>query len=307
MPPYNCVMSNSDLAADVTTVRRMAAFTRSGSGGNPAGIVVTDTALPAQRMLEIAAAVGDSETVFAVPRNAAATSFDVRYFAPRMEVTFCGHATVALAVALAEEHGPGTFRLYTASGVVPVAVQRDGDGYAATLTSVPPRVERPDAVWLGAVLATLGWLRSDLDQAFTPALAYAGAWHLVLMAVSRDRLRRIDYAFTPLRRLMEVHDLATVAVLTTAGRGHFHARNLFPTGGVVEDPATGAAAAAFGAYLRHDGHIATPAEFTITQGEDMGRPSLLTVSVDGDDPRVRVSGTAAPIPSVQVGAPAASG
>ena len=300
-------MVNSDLVTDVMTVRRLAAFTREGSGGNPAGIVVTDTPLPAQRMLQVAAAVGDSETVFAVPRDAAGDSFDVRYFAPRMEVTFCGHATVALAVALAEEHGPGTFHLHTASGIVPVAVERGGDGYAATLTSVQPRVERPAAVWLGAVLATLGWQRGDLDPAFTPALAYAGAWHLVLMAASRDRLRRVDYAFTPLRRLMEVHDLATVAVLSVAGGREFHARNLFPTGGVVEDPATGAAAAAFGAYLRHDGHLAAPARLTITQGEDMGRPSLLTVSVDVDDPRIRVTGTAASIPSVQVGPPAASG
>jgi PhzF family phenazine biosynthesis protein len=64
---------------------------------------------------------------------------------------------------------------------------------------------------------------------------------------------------------------------------------------VVEDPATGAAAAALGAYLRHRGEISPPATFEIEQGVEMGRPSLLTVSIVEADQRVRVSGTAVPI------------
>ena len=69
----------------------------------------------------------------------------------------------------------------------------------------------------------------------------------------------------------------------------FHARNPFPVGGVVEDPATGAAAAAFGGYLRDLG-LVTPTRLRIIQGEDMGRPSELLVDVDPDEPTVRVSG-----------------
>jgi predicted PhzF superfamily epimerase YddE/YHI9 len=66
----------------------------------------------------------------------------------------------------------------------------------------------------------------------------------------------------------------------------FHARNPFPPGGVIQDPATGAAAAAFGGYLRSLGLVDTPARTTILQGFDMGRPVP-------DDHRVQVSGTAA--------------
>ena len=72
-------------------------------------------------------------------------------------------------------------------------------------------------------------------------------------------------------------------------------RDPFPVGGVVEDPATGAAAAAFGAYLRDRGVITAPATFVIDQGLAMGRPSRLTVSIDVDDPGVRVSGAAVAI------------
>jgi PhzF family phenazine biosynthesis protein len=71
-----------------------------------------------------------------------------------------------------------------------------------------------------------------------------------------------------------------------------HARDPFPVGGVVEDPATGAAAAAFGGYLRAIGQVPAPRRITIVQGEDMGRRSELTVDVDLRDPRVTVTGAA---------------
>lgn len=74
----------------------------------------------------------------------------------------------------------------------------------------------------------------------------------------------------------------------------FSARNPFPPGGVVEDPATGAAAAALGGYLRDLGLVELPAQVTVLQGHDMGRPSRLFVSITADD-RVQVTGTALPI------------
>jgi len=72
----------------------------------------------------------------------------------------------------------------------------------------------------------------------------------------------------------------------------FHARNPFPVGGVVEDPATGAAAAAFGAYLREQGLVTPPATVTVHQGVDMGRPSVLTIELEAGRPEIRVSGRA---------------
>ena len=76
----------------------------------------------------------------------------------------------------------------------------------------------------------------------------------------------------------------------------FHARNPFPVGGVVEDPATGAAAAAFGAYLRALELVTPPARMTLLQGEDMGRPSLLLVDIAPGDGAIDVTGPAVRIP-----------
>lgn len=84
--------------------------------------------------------------------------------------------------------------------------------------------------------------------------------------------------------------------LRSSARADFHARDPFPVGGVVEDPATGAAAAAFGGDLRDLGLVAEVTRVRIRQGEDMGRPSDLVVDVRPDDPRVRVSGRAVRIP-----------
>ena len=82
----------------------------------------------------------------------------------------------------------------------------------------------------------------------------------------------------------------------TAGDSVFHSRNPFPAGGVVEDPATGAAAAALGAYLRQIDRLPQTSSFTVLQGEDMGRRSRLSVTVDANNRGVTVSGTAVPMP-----------
>lgn len=88
------------------------------------------------------------------------------------------------------------------------------------------------------------------------------------------------------------HDLTTLQLIWREAPGRFHARDPFPVGGVVEDPATGAAAAALGAYLRSRGEITAPAMFEIVQGLEMGRPSRLTVSIVPGEDGVRVSGSA---------------
>ena len=108
-------------------------------------------------------------------------------------------------------------------------------------------------------------------------------------------LGRMTYDFEPMRRLMLEHDLTTIQLIWRESPTRFRARDPFAAGGVVEDPATGAAAAALGAYLRERGEITAPATFDILQGVEMGRPSLLVVSIVPGQPGVRVSGNAVPI------------
>ncbi len=89
-------------------------------------------------------------------------------------------------------------------------------------------------------------------------------------------------------------DLTTLQLLWRESADLFHSRNPFPVGGVVEDPATGAAAAAPGGYLREAGLVSALATIIIRQGEAMGRPSLLTVKIPVTGGIV-VTGTAVPI------------
>ncbi|MGA6156563.1 PhzF family phenazine biosynthesis isomerase [Stenotrophomonas sp. NPDC087984] len=291
-------------------VLHYSAFTTHPDGGNPAGVVLDAAALADDdaAMTAVAARVGYSETAFITERDEAARRYRLRYFSPLAEVAFCGHATIATAVALADRDGPGELIFDTASGEIRVETTADGDGPSrATLTSVPTRSRPADpGAEVEPTLAALRWSADDLDPALPPHVAFAGNDHLVLAAATRERLADLDYDYDALEAVMRRRGWTTVhLVWREAGDDSadgvtngfvFHARDPFPVGGVVEDPATGAAAAAFGGYLRALGLIDGPTRARIRQGEDMGRPSDLLLDVTPDEPRVRVSGQAVRIP-----------
>ena len=226
-----------------------------------------------------AAEVGYSETAFLVPAHAelgGPGTYDVRYFAPTSEVPFCGHATIASAVALVEHGDPGPFTFRTASGDVPVLVppsRTEGEPPTATLTSVVPQVKRPR-------------LRPRRRGARLPRLVDgrprpqpAGAPGLRRCVAPRDPGRDPP---APGRARLRLRPAAWASCRSTTGPPsswcwreaptRFHARDPFPPGGVVEDPATGAAAAALGAYLVEVGVVHPPERIQVVQGEDMGRP-----------------------------------
>jgi PhzF family phenazine biosynthesis protein len=277
-------------------VRRYAAFTDTPAGGNPAGVVLDAAGLGDTEMLAIAADVGYSETAFLRQRPEAPHQFDVRYFSPEAEVPFCGHATIAAAVALADRDGPGELVFNVGAGPVAVRTGSDSSGVmTASLTSVGTHIEDADEVLLGSTLAALGWPATELDPTLPPRIAYAGAHHLILAAAARERLAKLEYDFDRLKELMLAADLTTVDLVWRERDDLYHVRNPFPVGGVYEDPATGAAAAAFGGYLRSLGLVSPPARVTLLQGHDMGRPSLLILDIPAGDRGVTVTGRAVPI------------
>ncbi|MFF5967605.1 PhzF family phenazine biosynthesis protein [Streptomyces collinus] len=271
---------------------RYVAFSTDPQGGNPAGVVLDASGADDAAMLATAAEVGYSETAFV--REAGDGSLTVRYFSPLAEVPFCSHATIATAVAHAERHGTGRLLLRTAAGLVTVTTDRAADGsLVATLVSVAPRTVPLDEADVAELLAILGWSAGDLDPALPPRVAFAGAWHPVIAAATRDRLADLDYDMPALTALMARRDWTTIDLVWRESPTVFHARNPFPPGGVTEDPATGAAAAAFGGYLRELGLVPVPATLTVHQGADMGRPSTITVTVPaGADSGIGVTGTA---------------
>ncbi len=279
-------------------ILRYAAFSTSPDGGNPAGVVLDAAGLDEARMQAIAADVGYAESVFvtqvAVEGNP--RRHQVRYFSPIAEVPFCGHATIALAVALARRDGTGTFSFDTPVG--PVVIETTGQGTAvkAQFTSVEPQVaEFPDGV-LATLLGLLGVVREDLDPGYPPMLAFAGNWHPMLVFADRGTFDSFVFDPASVRALMDEQGWAgTVTTLCATGPGEFDSRNIFPVGTIIEDPATGSAAAAFGGYLRGLGLVEPPARLVLHQGSHVGRASVLTVDV----PRlggIVVSGDAVEIP-----------
>jgi PhzF family phenazine biosynthesis protein len=284
------VTASEDRATD-PEILQYAAFTHRGAGGNPAGVVLDASLLSDDTMLRIAADLGYSETAFVVGARGP-TELDVRYFSPLAEVPFCGHATIATAVALAERSGPGDYLFHTRAGEIALRTTTSPDGTVlATLTSVPTHSRPATASELDRSLAALGWTREQLDPRYPPNVAFGGNDHLVLALTERATLAALDYDFDALAALMAEVGWITVHVVWAESRTVFHARDPFPPGGVVEDPATGAAAAAFGGYLRDLGRVQPGEAVTILQGFDHGTPSQLLVVPEASG-RVRVTGTA---------------
>lgn len=279
----------------IDAVKRVAAFCAgedgANAGGNPAGVWTGAMLPPEDIMRQVAAEVGYSETVFAAPDTEAAGGWRVRYFSPESEVPFCGHATIALGAVLALEQGAGTFALRTNHARVTVDGKAQGGAIAASLVSPPATAQPAPPGIVDEALALFGYARADLDERFAPSLANGGAGHLILALRSRAALAAMRYDLAAGRTLMRREGWATIALVHAETPRRFHARNPFASGGVYEDPATGAAAAALAGYLRDSGWP-EPA-IDIVQGEDMGVPCHLHAqALPGRGGAVRVSGLA---------------
>jgi PhzF family phenazine biosynthesis protein len=255
-------------------VLKLAAFSQNGQGGNPAGVAFYDDMPSESEMLAIAKEVGYSETAFLVKQ---ADGWRVRYFAPEMEVPFCGHATIALGAALGERFGEGTYQLHLNDSTISVRAEKTSGGMSATLQSPATWSEDAPQEYVDRVLAAFNLTKEQLDSRFPIRLAGAGAKHLIIFVKERKALAEMAYPFEEVRALMAEHGLVTISLLWNESESVFHSRNAFASGGVYEDPATGAAAAALAGYLRDIGWNGA-STFTILQGGDMGVPSRLTVS-----------------------------
>ncbi len=270
-------------------VLKIAAFSDGEVGGNPAGVLIAHDFPDQTEMQQIAAEVGFSETAFAVPLG---NDWRVRYFSPESEVPFCGHATIALGAALALRHGDGVFSLILNRAEITVEGRRNGDIMWAALQSPKTRSTSAPPGLVSSALELFDYSVDDLDPRIPPARIHGGADHLVLGLKSREILASMHYDLNAGRSFMNGEGLVTILLAYAETQQLFHARNPFASGGVYEDPATGAAAAALGGYLRdlswsHNGHI------DIVQGEDMGMRSRLRADISTvPGGSIRVSGTA---------------
>ncbi len=271
-------------------IQRISAFSEGDKGGNPAGVVISAEHPPVDDMRKIAADVGFSETAFAMP--AKNDAWRVRYFSPQSEVPFCGHATIALGTALARQHGTGIYKLVLNEAEITVEGTVDGENYHAALQSPPTWSKTAPSDVTDEVLNLFGLSKSDVNTDIPPAIVHGGANHFALTLTSREALAGMSYDLEAGRALMDRENWVTILLGFAETPRLFHTRNAFASGGVLEDPATGAATAAFAGYLRdigwpHEGQI------DIIQGVDMGYPSHLRADIpDETGSSIRVSGSA---------------
>ncbi|WP_295787891.1 PhzF family phenazine biosynthesis protein [uncultured Microbacterium sp.] len=279
-------------------ILQFAAFAAVPGGGNPAGVVLDAVSLSEADMQRIATELGHPESAFVGERDGRRVT--VRYFSPGAEVPFCGHATIATAVALAEAEGEGAFVFDTAAGAVAVETSRDASGrVSAGFTSVEPYTSDLAPEVADRLLCLLNLDRADLDPRMPLAQSFAGNLHPVVAVASRERFD--GFAFDPalMRALMDEQGWRGTVVVVHVGDeivdgAVIEARNLFPVGDLTEDPATGSAAASLGAYLRDRLGMPAPFAFTVHQGRHIGRPSAIEVEVPATGGIV-VGGTAVPL------------
>ncbi len=184
----------------------------------------------------------------------------------------------ALGAALALQQGNGTFPLHLNHARTTVDGRHAGPTLEAALQSPPTRSHAASDALVAEASALFGLAAEALHPRIPPAIAHAGADHLVLALCSRASLQAMRYAFDTGRPLALRDGIGTFSLIQAETPQRFHARNPFPIGRVYEHLATGTAAAALAGYL-HDLGWLHGGMIEIIQGEEMGVPSRLRAEI----------------------------
>jgi trans-2,3-dihydro-3-hydroxyanthranilate isomerase len=284
-------------------------FTDRIFGGNPLAVVLDAQGLNTAQMQAIAAEFNYAETTFVLPPQVPDHSAHVRIFTPRTEVPFAGHPNVGTAVVFARElegkGGPPLDRLVfeEAAGLVPTRLIREAGAVVGAEITAPETLTLGSKVSAADIAECLSLTAADINiQNHTPRVLSVGLPFLVAEIASRDALRRAKpNALTHERVLPPIGTDAIYAYCPGATPQELHARMFSPLDGIVEDPATGSAAAATISLLaslrsERDGEMS----WRIEQGFEMGRPSLLkgrTETRDGTVTAVHIGGFAVQVMS----------
>jgi len=293
-------------------------FTDHPFGGNPLGVFPDTAHLPTDLMQTIAREMNLSETVFLGPAESPGCTARVRIFTPRVEVPFAGHPTVGAAIFLAgagverPRDGETTVVLEENVGPVPVTVRFENGAptFARFTTAMLPehrasphsRVELAAMIGLDPVEVFPDGLEAEMVSCGLP-------YH-VIPVESAEAVRRAALDLALWRRLLGnswAHHVYLVGMDAEGDGVDVHVRMFAPGSGVFEDPATGSAAAALGGYLsKVDGSPEASLSWTVEQGLEIDRPSLLYVEADragGKTTAVRVGGSAVHVSSGTMSVP----
>jgi len=275
---------------NTTRVLQVDAFTDEPLSGNPAGVVPEADGLAVDQMQAIATEMAVSETAFLSSSDAA--DYRIRYFTPAQEVDLCGHATIASVSHLHEEGlESGTITLETNVGVLEVDVHDDGTVW---MSQDVPTIREVDVGYgqvaeaLGVEQAALEGARADLPL----AVSSTGLSFLIVPITYLSDLGTAAPDMAAIERLTTDVDATGIYVFTfdtLEAESTLHGRMFAPGAGVPEDPVTGTASGAAGAYLDRFGAFDDefPDELRLEQGHYVDRPGIVRVCVDGV---VRVGG-----------------
>ena len=284
-------------------IKYVDAFTRTPHTGNPAAVVLDASGLSETMMKNIAREINLSETAFILPSTKPNAQLRIRWFSPVIEVPLCGHATVASFHALAEENamgmaGEGTynFNIDTASGVLPVEVEKKKDIVRIMFGLNPTKLER------------VGQYKIDLIRVLNISISEFDG---------KIPMMRNDYLFVAVKRLHTIftmkpnfitmsyflssRNLRGLCVYTTETidrESKVHSRFFAPNEGINEDPVTGSAHGPLAQILLEHGHLQGDGNiyyFQAEQGDAIGRKGRLLVEVDnstGSQPFIRIGGNA---------------
>lgn len=262
-------------------------FTRTPLAGNPLAVVTEAEGLDTAAMQRIANEFNLSETVFVLPPERAAHRARIRIFTPHYEMAFAGHPTVGAAVALGtpQPDMPQVFVLEEKVGPVRCAVSlASGVGFAEfdspRLAETVPMTAAPEAI-----AAALGLEPSDIGfENHRPSARSAGVPYLTVPVPGLETLGRArldERLWVELAGDADEGRAPAAYVYCRRPSGGFRTRMLAGHHGLVEDPATGSAAAAFAGAVFH---FDTPRDGTnriaIEQGVEMGRPSQIRLEID---------------------------
>lgn len=285
-------------------------FTTKPFSGNPLAVFPEGEKVPAEIMLPISRELNLSETVFVLPPEDPRHAARLRIFTPGGELPFAGHPTVGTACLLAATGRVRGPHIVLEEGVGAVAValsMQEGLPHAAFQVPLDPEGSPGflprDALAeiLSLPVTAIGWPEGEGELAAEPGLWSCGVPFTVVPLSDPDALHRTRVDLASWHRTMAGGRAPHLFVVCRdeAEEGVFHARMFAPALGVPEDPATGAAAAAFAGFLgalRPEGRGAH--RWLVHQGVQMGRPSVIELEADlrdGVARRVRVGGSTHPM------------
>lgn len=273
--------------------RLVDAFTTEPFAGNAAGVVPDADGLTDAQMQAIADELGASETAFF--RESDDADRRIRYFTPTTEVDLCGHATIASHAHLLEDGvvEPGTHSLDTNVGVLDVEIGEDGTVW---MTQDAPEIREVELDYerLGDALGIDHAALEDVGADLPLAVASTGLPFLVVPVNFLEHVSAMDPDFAAIEAITEEVEATGIYAFTfdaLESDSTLHGRMFAPAAGVPEDPVTGTASGATGAYLREveafDGEF--PEEMRFEQGHFVDRPGYVRVRI-GEE--VRVGGQA---------------